>query len=130
MSIDGMQAAMTIEGAVDEAVFEVFVREVLLPTLHPGQLVILDNLPSHKTEAVQDLLTKASCEVLFLPAYSPDLSPIEEAFSKLKAFLRRCRCQTIPALIKAIQRGLQAITPSDAHGWFAHAGFSVANSPV
>src|SRR5207247_9081753 len=65
MSVDGIQAAMTIEGAVDEAVFEVFVREVLLPTLPPGQIVVLDNLPSHKTEAVQDLLTKAGCEVLF-----------------------------------------------------------------
>jgi transposase len=126
LSVEGMQAAMTLEGAVDEAAFEVFIREVLLPTLHPGQLVIMDNLSSHKTERVEDLLTKAGCQVLFLPAYSPDLSPIEEAFSKLKAFLRRCRCQTIPALIKAIAQGLDKITAHDARGWFAHAGFSVS----
>ena len=125
MSVDGMQAAMTIEGAVDEAAFEVFVRDVLLPALHPGQIVVLDNLPSHKTDTVVDLLNDAGCEVLFLPAYSPDLSPIEEAFSKLKAILRRCRCQTIPALIKAIAQGLDKITGEDAKGWFAHAGFSV-----
>jgi transposase len=126
MTINGMQAAMTLEGAVDEAAFEVFVREVLLPTLHPGQIVILDNLPSHKTDTVMDLFSQASCEVLFLPAYSPDFSPIEEAFSKLKAFLRRCRCQTIPALIKAIAQGLDTITAHDARGWFAHVGFSVS----
>lgn len=128
MSLSGMQAAMTLDGAVDEAAFECFVEKVLLPTLHPGQIIILDNLSSHKTERVEELLKAAGCQLLFLPAYSPDLSPIEEAFSKLKAFLRRCRCQTIPSLIKAIQRGLEAITASDTRGWFAHAGFSVADS--
>jgi transposase len=125
MRVNGMEAAMTLEGAVDEAVFEVFVREVLLPTLHPGQFVIMDNLPSHKTDTVVNLIAGAGCELLFLPAYSPDLSPIEEAFSKLKTFLRRCRCQTIPALIKAIAQGLDSITAHDARGWFAHVGFSV-----
>jgi transposase len=125
MTIDGMQAAMTVEGAVDEAAFEAYIREILLPTLHPGQIVIMDNLSSHKTDHVLDLLTSAGCQVLFLPAYSPDLSPIEEAFSKLKAFLRRCRCLTIPNLIRAIAQGLDRITARDAKGWFAHAGFSV-----
>lgn len=125
MTVDGMQAAMTLEGAVDEVAFEAFVREVLVPTLHPGQIVIMDNLSSHKTDQVLYLLTSAGCQVLFLPAYSPDLSPIEEALSKLKAFLRRCRCQTIPSLIKAIAHGLDKITAQDARGWFAHAGFCV-----
>jgi transposase len=126
MSIEGMQAAMSLEGAVDEAAFETFICQVLLPTLHPGQIVILDNLSSHKTDYVKDLLTQAGCQVLFLPTYSPDFSPIEEAFSKLKAFLRRSRCRTIPALIRAIEQGLKAITSTDAIGWFAHSGFSVA----
>jgi transposase len=125
MSLHGMQAAMTLEGAVDELAFETFIRQVLLPTLHPGQIVILDNLSSHKTHAVENLLTQAGCRVLFLPTYSPDFSPIEEAFSKLKAFVRRCRCQTIAELIQAIARGLDTITACDARGWFAHAGFSV-----
>jgi transposase len=125
LTVEGMQAAMTVEGAVDAVVFEAYVREVLVPTLHPGQMVILDNLSSHKSDAVVDLLTQAGCQVLFLPAYSPDMSPIEEAFSKFKAFLRRCRCRTLPALIRAIAQGLDKITAEDAKGWFAHAGFSV-----
>ncbi len=125
MTIDGMQAAMAVEGAVDEATFEAYVQEVLVPTLHPGQIVILDNLSSHKSDIAMDLLVRAGCRVLFLPAYSPDLSPIEEAFSKFKAFVRRCRCQTIPALIRAIAQGLDKITAEDARGYFAHAGFVV-----
>jgi transposase len=125
MTVDGMPAAMTLEGAVDQVAFEVFVREVLLPTLHPGQIVIMDNLSSHKTDEVLSMLTNAGCRVLFLPAYSPDLSPIEEAFSKLKAFIRRNRCQTIPALIRAIAQGLDKITINDAMDWFVHAGFCV-----
>ena len=125
ITVAGMQAAMTLEGAVDEAAFEAFVEKVLLPTLHPGQIIIMDNLSSHKTEKIEQLVTQAGCQLLYLPAYSPDLSPIEEAFSKLKAFLRRCRCRTIPALIRAIAKGLDRITAEDAKGWFAHAGFSV-----
>jgi len=125
MTLDGMQAAMTIEGAVDEAAFEAFVRRVLVPTLQPGQIVMLDNLSSHKTPTIQRLIQQAGCQLLSLAAYSPDMSPIEEAFSKLKAFLRRCRCQTRPDLITAMAQGLGKITVSDAKGWFAHAGFSL-----
>ncbi len=125
MGVNGIQAAMTLEGAVDEAAFEIFVQQVLLLTLRPGQIVIMDNLSSHKTDRIEQLVTEAGCQLLFLPAYSPDLSPIEEAFSKLKAFIRRCRCQSIPALNAAIERGLDKISGSDAKGWFAHAGFWV-----
>src|SRR5258708_10742707 len=125
MDLKGMQAAMTVEGAVDEATFEIFIQKVLLPTLRPGQIVMMDNLSSHKTERIEELITAAGCQLLFLPGYSPDLSPIEEAFSKLKAFFRRCRCKTMRALLEAIKRGLANITSSDANGWFAHAGFSV-----
>jgi transposase len=125
MTLDGMETAMTIEGAVDEVAFEVFVRKILLPTLQPGQIVLMDNLSSHKTDTIQHLIEQSGCQLIYLPAYSPDLSPIEEAFSKLKAFLRRCRCSTIPDLITAITQGLNKITSSDTTGWFAHAGFSV-----
>jgi transposase len=125
MSIEGIQAAMTLNGAVDEVAFESFVRNVLLPTLRPGQIVILDNLSSHKSETVEQLVNKVGCQLLFLPSYSPDFSPIEEAFSKLKAFLRHCRCQTLSALIEAIGHGLENITTDDAKGWFAHAGYCV-----
>lgn len=120
-----IQEPIGFMGGVDKAAFESFVRQVLLPTLRPGQIVIMDNLSSHKTAKVEKLLTQAGCRLLFLPAYSPDLSPIEEAFSKLKAFVRRCRCRTVPDLMEAIECGLNKITASDAKGWFAHAGFSV-----
>jgi len=125
LNVKGSQVAMTLEGAVDEIAFEAYLEKVLIPTLRPGQIVMMDNLSSHKTPRVQELLTKANCQLLFFPTYSPDLSPIEEAFSKLKAFIRRRRCQTISALMKAIQKGLAEITAVDSQGWFAHAGFSV-----
>ena len=125
MNLNGIQAAMTVDGAADEAVFETFIEKVLLPTLHPGQIVILDNLSIHKSTRVEQFITQAGCQLLFLPAYSPDFSPIEEAFSKLKAFIRRYRCKTVPTLMKAIEQGFKSISQTDARGWFAHAGFSV-----
>ncbi len=123
MNLKGMQAAMTIEGAVNEVVFEAFVREVLVPTLRPGQIVIMDNLSSHKTEVIEQLITDAGCQLLFLPAYSADFSAIEEAFSTLKAFIRRCRCQTLPELMQALEQGMDRITAREVRGWLAHAGF-------
>lgn len=111
---DGFQAAMTVEGAVDEIVFETFVEKMMIPTLRPGQIVIMDNLSSHKTQQIEALLTKAECHCLFLPAYSPDFSPIEEAFSKLKAFIPRCRCTSITTLMKGLKQGLAAITAVDS----------------
>jgi transposase len=125
MNLTGIQAAMTVDGAADEAVFETFIEKVLLPTLRPGQIIILDNLSIHKSARVEQFITQVGCQLLFLPAYSPDFSPIEEAFSKLKAFIRRYRCKTTPTLMKAIEQGFKAISAVDARGWFAHAGFSV-----
>lgn len=125
LTVEGIQSAMTIEGAVDEAVFEAYIEKVLMPTLRPGQLVMMDNLSCHKTERIEALLSKAHCQLIYFPAYSPDLSPIEEAFSKLKAFIRRRRCKTLAALLRAIRQGLQDITATNARGWFNHAGFSV-----
>jgi transposase len=110
LTVVGIQATMTIEGAVDEAVFEAYIEKVLIPTLHPGQIVMMDNLPCHKTERIEALLSKAKCQLLYLPAYSPDLSPIEGAFSKLKAFIRCRRCRTVAALLKAIKHGLETLT--------------------
>src|SRR5262245_19929525 len=94
---------------LDEATFEAFMRKVLLLTLHPGQIVIMDNLSSHKTLTIERLIGEAGCQLLYLPAYLPDLSPIEEAFSQIKASLQRCRCQTIPEPIAAIERDLDKI---------------------
>lgn len=123
LSLDGIGAAMTIEGAVDGAAFEVYVRHFLAPQLRPGQIVILDNLSAHKGPAVRRLIEARDCMLLFLPAYSPDRSPIEKAFSKLKAVLRRVEAQTMEMLHEAIALGLARIRPSDALSYFLSCGF-------
>lgn len=124
MTASGMGPCAAVEGATTSAVFEAYVEQVLAPALLPGQVVVLDNLGAHKGERVCELVESRGCELLFLPAYSPDLSPIEEAFSKLKALLRRAKARTKQALIEAIGRALDAITSEDARGWFAHCGYA------
>jgi transposase len=119
-----MGAAMTIEGAVDGAVFQVYVRDFLAPQLRPGQVVIMDNLSVHKSTRVRQLIEAQGCTLLFVPAYSPDLTPIELAFSKLKTFLRRVGAETVEALQGAIAIGLDRITTQDARGYFRGCGFT------
>jgi transposase len=127
---DGIQAPWAVEGAMDGAAFAVYVRDVLAPTLRSGQLVVLDNLSVHKAPALQALIAARGCQLLFLPAYSPDLNPIEQAFSKLKAHLRRLAARTREALLDALALALDTITPEDAHGWFRHSGYPLlAQSP-
>lgn len=123
LTLDGMTESLVVEGAVTTAVFEAFVEQVLLPTLDPGDMVVLDNLAAHKSSRVELLLRARGCQLLFLPAYSPDFSPIEQAFSKIKQCLRTLRAQTVDALIDAIAEALRTITPFDAIGFFADAGF-------
>ncbi len=123
ITLSGMTAPFVVEGAVTVDVMETYLQQVLLPTLHPGDIVILDNLRVHHTERVTQLLTRHGCRLLFLPAYSPDLSPIENAFSKIKTVLRRLRAQTVDALLDAIVQALDAITVEDAIGYFTNAGF-------
>ena len=125
LSLAGVQAAMTLEGAADTLVFEAFVEQVLCPTLQPGQIVIMDNLSIHKSEATRELIQSCGCSLLFLPSYSPDLSPIEPAWSKLKAHLRRVGARAKDVLEEAIAEGLNLITAHDAKGWFKHCGYSV-----
>lgn len=121
----GMGEAMTVEGSTTAKVFEAYVEEVLAPNLKEGQVVILDNLTAHKSEKVRELIEVRGCELIFLPAYSPDFNPIEEAFSKIKAHLRKAAARTHEALLEAIGRALGAITVPDALGWFAHCGYAV-----
>lgn len=125
LSLEGITAAMTLEGAADRAAFEVFVEQVLVPTLRPGQLVIWDNLSVHKSATAERLITARGCHILFLPPYSPDFTPIEQAFSKLKTALRRTGARTREALEAAIAAGLATITAPDVHGWFAHCGYPI-----
>jgi transposase len=119
----GLQAPWTIEGAMDTAAFERYVTEVLGPALRPGQVVVLDNLSVHKAESIREAIEARGCEVLFLPPYSPDFTPIEQAFSKIKAILRRLGARVRDALVEAIRLAVDAITPEDAVAWFAHAGY-------
>jgi transposase len=130
MTPEGVSAALTVEGAVDRAVFDVFVAQVLVPSLVPGQIVIWDNLSVHKSATAQKLIEAAGCQVCFLPPYSPDFSPIELAFSKLKTSLRRRQARTRPALDEAITDGLATITADDAHGWFTHCGYQFAGQAL
>lgn len=124
LSLDeGVSAAMTLEGAVDGIAFQIYVREVLVPELRPGQIVVLDNLQVHKNQAVREAITARGCELLFLPSYSPDFNPIEQAFSKLKTLVRKHKARTKQALDYAIAAALKAVSLQDVIGWFSHAGY-------
>ena len=129
LSLAGVQAPLILEGAVDTLAFETYVEQVLAPSLKPGHVVVLDNLRVHISTRVRQAIEARDCQVLFLPAYSPDLTPIEEAFSKLKAFLRRLEARTREALLEAIGAGLETITAQDAKGWFGHCGYPARDAP-
>jgi transposase len=120
LSAQGVVAAMTLEGAADGATFASFVQHVLVPVLHPGQIVVLDNLSIHKSQRVRQWIEAVGCQVWFLPTYSPDFNPIEKAWSKLKAYLRRAQARTREDLEVAIAHGLDTITAQDAIHWFRH----------
>ena len=123
MSLHGMGEAMCIRGATDSGIFEAYVERFLAPTLSEGQVVVLDNLGAHRTRRVRELIEAKGAELVFLPAYSPDLNPIEEAFSKIKNVLRKLAARTHEALLEAMEEALSAVTPQDAAGWFDHCGY-------
>jgi transposase len=123
MDTKGMGPTLAVEGATDREVFEAFVEEVLAPSLRSGQIVVMDNLSAHKGDHVRELIEERGCELLYLPPYSPDLNPIEEAFSKIKGILRKAEARSREALIEAMGRALEAITPQDAEGFFRHCGY-------
>lgn len=125
LSLDGITTAMMLEGALDRAAFDVFVAEALAPALRPGQVVIWDNLSVHKSDTAQQLIEARGCQLRWLPPYSPDLRPIEPAFSKLKTALRRAGARTRDDLEAAIAAALRTITATDATGWFAHCGYPI-----
>ena len=123
VSLSGMSPAMTVQGGTDTAVFATYLEHFLLPGLSAGTVIVVDNVGAHKPDRIRELVAAAGCELVFLPAYSPDLSPIEEAFSKLKARVRAAAARTRAALDQAIAAALDAITAADAAGWFLHAGY-------
>ena len=123
--LDGSTACMTIEGATDTAVFQAYVREILCPSLRPGDIVVMDNLAPHKNEHTVALIVAAGASVRFLPAYSPDLNPIEMMWSKVKALLRAAEARTADQLQRAIAQALQRVSAQDAAHWFAACGYSI-----
>jgi transposase len=123
LTVDGMGPTLLLEGGVDTDAFVAYITGLLAPTLRPDQIVVLDNLAAHHAARVRVAIEGRGAEVWFLPPYSPDLNPIEEAFSKLKSLLRRAGARSRDALTDAIRAALRIITPADASGWYAHCGY-------
>ena len=114
---------MSIEGAADGEAFLAYIEHFLCPTLERGQIVVMDNLQVHKMKRVRELIEGRSCSLVFLPSYSPDFNPIEEAFSKVKTLLRKAKARTFEALVEATGRALSTVTQEDTRGFFAHCGY-------
>jgi transposase len=123
LGLDGLDAPMMIGGAVDGDVFRVWTEEVLCPTLVAGDIVVMDNLQAHKVRGIREAIEGRGAKLIYLPPYSPDLSPIEACWSKLKTALRAAGARTQRALERAIKQALETITESDALAWFAHCGY-------
>jgi transposase len=124
--LDGTTACMTIDGAMDRDVFCEYVRNVLVPTLRPGDTVVLDNLAAHGSKQAHDLIELAGASVRFLPSYSPDYNPIEKMWSKIKEYLRSTKARTQEGLNSAIGSALKTVTPKDACGWFQSCGYAAS----
>ena len=124
LSLTGITAAMTLEGSTDTPVFLTFVQKILAPALRPGQIVIMDNLSVHKVDGVKEAIASVGATLEYLPSYSPDLSPIEECWSKFKEVLRAKAARTRELLDQAITEAFDMITPQNARGWFAHCGYT------
>ena len=123
MSLEGMGPCLAVEGPTTTTVFETYVEKVLTPSLRRGQIVVVDNLGAHKGARVRELIEEQGCQLLYLPPYSPDLNPIEEAFSKIKGALRKAEARTRAALIEALGVAISAVTARDAWGYFEHSAY-------
>jgi transposase len=126
MSAEGMGPSLTVEGATTSVVFEAYLEQVLAPTLRRGQVVVMDNLSAHKGEKVRELIEERGCELIYLPSYSPDLNPIEEAFSKIKGLVRKAEARSREALVEAIGWALSAVSSRDARAFFEHCGYRMS----
>jgi transposase len=123
MSVRGMGPSLAVEGATNREVFETYVEQVLAPTLRRGQVVVMDNLTAHKGERVRELIEQEGCELVYLPPYSPDFNPIEEAFSKIKGLMRKAEARSREALLEAMGKAISALSGEDARGFFEHCGY-------
>ncbi len=126
MTLEGMGPSLAVEGPTTARVFETYVEKVLIPSLEPGQIVVMDNLSAHRPKRIRELIEQHGCELLYIPAYSPDYNPIEEAFAKIKNLLRKAAARSEEVLVEAIAAALSAITAEDIRGYFQHAGYRLA----
>jgi transposase len=122
ITVEGMGPCLAVEGSTNAVVFESYVEKVLTPALEPGQIVVMDNLCAHKGQRVKELIERQGCELLYLPPYSPDFNPVEEAFAKIKAILRKTKSRSREALVEAMGVAISAISPQDVWGFFNHCG--------
>ena len=130
MSVEGMGPSLAVEGGTTARVFETYIERVLAPTLRSrGQVVVMDNLSAHKGERVRELIEGRGCELVYLPSYSPDFNPIEEAFSKIKGLLRKVEARSREALLEAIGAAISALSARDARGFFEHCGYRAMVQP-
>lgn len=123
LRLDGITAPMVLDGAMSGAAFLAYVRQLLVPTLHPGDIVVMDNLPAHKIAGVRQAIEAVGASVLYLPPYSPEFNPIEQMFAKLKALLRKAAARTIDALWAAVADALDAFKPNECAHYFTNAGY-------
>jgi transposase len=126
--LDGSTACMVVDGATTKDIFEAYVEQILLPTIQAGDIVVLDNLSAHKSQRARELIESAGAELWYLPAYSPDLNPIEKMWSKVKSILRTLKARTKETLIHAIATALEMVTANDAKGWFESCGYRYMKS--
>lgn len=123
LRLDARTAAMLIEGPTDTAVFSTYIEKVLVPSLHCGDIVVMDNLAPHKHPSIREMIATVGAEVWYLPPYSPDFNPIEKMWSKIKARLRKAKARTQATLTVAVAKALKAVSTSDAMGWFQSCGY-------
>jgi transposase len=126
----GLGPCLAVEGSTTREVFEAYLERVLAPTLRPGQIVVMDNLSAHKGGRVKEIIEGRGCELLYLPPYSPDLNPIEQAFSKVKGLLRKAEARTRESLIEAMGLALSAVSRRDVRGFFGHCGYRSMDQPL
>jgi transposase len=126
LGLRGLVATLAVEGAVDTLCFDAYLERVLGPRLRPGDVIVLDNLGAHKASRIEEVAAERGAQVLWLPPYSPDYSPIEQCWSKIKSYLRGAKARTNEALDKALAQAIKLVTKADIRGWFKHCGYSLA----
>ena len=131
MTLLGMGPSLAVEGATTASVFEAYVEQVLAPSLRKGQMVVMDNLGAHRPKRVRELIEARGCELVYLPAYSPNYNPIEEAFAKIKSLLlRKAAARSKEILVEAIGAALSAVSAAEVWGYFEHAGYRPTSQPL